>query len=186
MNKLVYLKEGDTMAEYIRALIVTKISIEKEEIERFFFQNEKTREGIEEKLSEFIDLNLYDFKKDKNYYIYTLKKDVLNHHLKSFLIEQMELIHNDDIINQLNYIDQLVDFFEDKYNHIEDISFSNRNYLKHTYLLENHYVYCEGIEYFKEGKVILENYYSFFRYISKLIQLSSTNPLSKTIYIDIY
>jgi len=126
-----------------------------------------------------IKIDLYDIEKSKNYYKLTLKDSVFSsQYLASFL---------NDFIQDLNIKDneertKLIEELKKDLSRESLIELAKTKYyinFQHSYIVENIYGFAFGrnirvqynyINFFMEGKVIMECYGTLFRYIENMLR----------------
>lgn len=175
------------MGCYIYVGIATKIIVEKKRggcRERVFSTDE-----ILDKLAKQFDLKLYNIAENNHVVGLELKDKMIEKYLYSFLYEQSyDLECGDKIRNELEILKdkdshQILQIFKDCA--IEYIYYNNQDYTRETYLDSDLKMYIEGLTYLSDGKVMIECYQEFFRYIHKLIRKSTDNPIKNATYLTI-
>ena len=175
------------MGNFLYISIATKIVV----LKRDCFNHIISSREIIEKMSRYFQLDLYFQSEDDNHVYFDLKEDVIKNNLCSFLKEHV--VNN----GESRYIDEYLDNIEllqnkttqevihfIKNEDIDYFNFYNSRYLKKTYLDNELKMYFEGINYIFDGKILIETYNSFFRYIHYRIRAPHKNPLEGTTFID--
>lgn len=173
------------MGQYIQLGICCKATISKRQMEESV-----TYEQLIEEMNKEINLDLYDITEDEEEYVFILKNENLKKgDLIKFLQEQYELCYaeKDDV-------KEIIDILEKTDNSNDIISIAKekkyQNFQYNDYVYEN--IYCtkwrhrisvqyELIVYFIQGKILMECYYDFLRYIENIISKNSSNKLSSTV-----
>lgn len=78
------------MGKYAKAVIATEIVVKKER--RFFNHNRDTTDEVLKELEKIINPDLYDVEENDDYVVLKLQSKVLRQNIKSFVLEQFELI----------------------------------------------------------------------------------------------
>ena len=78
------------MGKYAKAVIATEIVVKKER--RFFNHNRNTTDEVLKELEKIINPDLYDVEENDDYVVLKLQSKVLRQNIKSFVLEQFELI----------------------------------------------------------------------------------------------
>lgn len=175
------------MGQYIQAGICHGIMVRKKEME----QNRVTFEEFKEGLGKEVSLDLYEIDEVENGYIFYLKDEVLeNGELVKFLSEQYELLNINkdraekiiDSLKGLSKADDIIELAEQK-------SYENFYY---SSIYDN--IYCtiwkrrvmveyELMIFMVEGKIMMECYRRFLKYIENLIKKDSPYVISKTVKV---
>ena len=169
------------MGQYIQAGICNRIKVSKREME----QNRVNFEEFKEGLAKEISLELYEVEEFESAYIFSLRNDVLeNGDLVKFLVEQYELLNiakdrTVKIIDSLKAVGRADDIIElaeqKKYENFQSISIYDNIYCtlwEHRVMVE-----YEMMIFLLEGKIVMECYRRFLRYIENLIVKISSYEL---------
>lgn len=169
------------MGQYIQAGISNRIKVSKREME----QNRVNLEEFKEGLSKEVSLELYDVEELESSYIFSLRNNVLeNVELVKFLAEQYELLNiakdiTEKIIDSLeglNKADEIIELADQKkFENFQSISVYDNIYC--TMWERRVLVEYEMMIFMFEGKIIMESYRGFLRYIENLIVKSSSYEL---------
>lgn len=177
------------MGQYIQVGICCKVKISKIKMENSIVSYEEVIDG----LGKEIPLNLYKVKETDNSYNFILKEEILeNSQLPEFLLGQYKLFgaEGDRIeeiickLNKLNKFDDIISFSEQK------------KYENFQYTRVYNYIYCgkwehsvmveyELITFFLAGKIMMECYNRFLKYIEALIHKDNTYKVSEAIKVFI-
>lgn len=175
------------MGSYVHVNMATKIYVKKE--------NGRYRKEIInynlacQLLKESFNLDLYDSQETDEMIVFCLKNHIIEEYLYDFLREQsyylmcgeeirkeLEMIRNRDAESILQMLRECA---------LEYIHYVDYDMMSPSYLVNDLSICIESINYLSDGKIIMECYEEFFKYISHLIRLSFHNPLKDTTYIDI-
>ena len=177
------------MGQYIQAGICCRVKVSKKEMER----NKVSYENVVEGLAKEINIGLYEIFEVESGYIFSLKDEVLeNGQLDEFLTEQYRLFNADkdrieEIISKLkglNNADSIVEFAEKKkYENFQYISVYDNIYCGKWE--KGVMVEYELILFFLAGKIIMESYRIFLRYIESLIKKDNPYKVSETVKVFI-
>lgn len=169
------------MGEYIQAGICNRINVSKREMEENRVNFQEFKEGLAKEVS----LELYDFEEFESAYIFSLRNDVLeNGDLVKFLSEQYELLNiakdrADKIIDSLEGLSRADDIIElaemKKFENFQSISVYDNIYC--TMRERRVMVEYEMMIFMLEGKIMMESYRRFLRYLENLIVKSSSYEL---------
>ncbi|WP_297424645.1 hypothetical protein [Clostridium sp.] len=177
------------MGQYIQAGICYRIKISKEEMKRSKVSYEEIIEG----LAKEIQINIYEVNEIESGYIFSLKDEILeNGNLQEFLIEQYKALDVDedkmiDIVSrlkELSKVNDIIDFAKEKrYQNFQCSSVYD--YIYCTIWRDRVMVEYETILFMIEGKIIMECYRSFIRYIENLIKKSNIHRISEAVKVFI-
>ena len=78
---------------------------------------------------------------------------------------------------------QILQMFKDYV--LEYIYYNDQDYTRETYLDSDLKLYIEGITYLSDGKIMIECYQEFLRYIHRLIRKATDNPIKDATYLTI-
>ncbi|OOM09415.1 hypothetical protein [Clostridium saccharobutylicum] len=175
------------MGQYIQAGICHRIKVSKREME----QNRVNFEEFKEGLAKEVSLDLYEVEEFESAYIFSLRNDVLeNGDLVKFLVEQYELLNiaKDrakkiiDSLKGLNKADDIIELAEHKkFENFQSISVYDNIYctmLEHRVMVE-----YEMMIFMLEGKIMMECYRRFLRYIENLIVKNSSYELAGAVKV---
>lgn len=175
------------MGQYIQAGICNRIKVSKREMEENRVNFEEFKEGLAKEIS----LDLYEIEEVESGYIFSLKNDVLaNGDLEKFLSEQYELLNiaKDrakkiiDSLKGLSRADDIIELAErKKFENFQYISIYDNIYCtmwEHRVMVE-----YELMIFMLEGKIMMECYRRFLRYIEKLIKKDNPYVISKTVKV---
>ena len=90
--------------------------------------------------------------------------------------EEIEKLKNKDA-------HQILQMFKDYV--LEYIYYNDQDYTRETYLDSDLKLYIEGITYLSDGKIMIECYQEFLRYIHRLIRKATDNPIKDATYLTI-
>lgn len=154
-------------------------------------QNRVDFEELKEGLAKEISLELYEVEEFESAYIFSLRNDVLeNGKLAKFLAEQYELLNvaKDraekiiDSLKGLNKADDIIELAEQKsFENFQSISIYDNIYCtmwEHRVMVE-----YEMIIFMLEGKIMMECYRRFLRYLENLIVKSSSYELAGVVKV---
>ena len=178
------------MGQYIQAGICHRIKIRNTDIERYNVSFEQVKEA----LSKTISLDLYEINEVENGYIFELKDSILeNGELVNFLSEQYELLcldaeHNSrKIIDDLKALSSAADIIalanKKMYQHFQASRVYDNIYC--TIWRHNVMVEYEMMIFMLEGKVMMECYSRFLKYVEGLIKKNSSYQLNGAIKVII-
>ncbi|WP_160691688.1 hypothetical protein [Clostridium sp. C2-6-12] len=177
------------MGQYIQAGICHRIKVSKIEME----QNRVNFEELKEGFAKEVLLELYDVEEFESAYIFSLRNDVLeNGDLVKFLVEQYELLNiskdrTDKIIDSLkglNKADDIIELAEKKrFENFQCISVYDNIYC--TMRERRVMVEYEMMIFMLEGKIMMESYRRFLRYLENLIVKSSSYGLAGAVKVVI-
>lgn len=169
------------MGQYIQAGICNRITVIKREME----QNQVNFEEFKEALAKEVSLDLYEVEEFESAYIFSLRNDVLeNEGLVEFLAEEYELLNIEkgrakEIIDNLKGLNKADDIIElakkKKFENFQSISVYDNIYC--TMWERRVMVEYEMMIFLLEGKIMMECYKRFLRYIENLIVKSSSYEL---------
>ena len=175
------------MGCYIYVGIATKIIVEKRRggyRERIFSTDE-----ILDKLAGQFNLDLYNIAENSQVVGLALKDKVIESYLYDFLYEQSyDLECGKEIREEIEKLKnkdahQILQMF--KYYVLEYIYYNDQDYTRETYLDSDLKLYIEGITYLSDGKIMIECYQEFLRYIHRLIRKATDNPIKDATYLTI-
>ena len=173
------------MGEFLQTSIMYEATVPKKKKR---WMGAYSKDEILNVLGKYIDLELYEINEDEEDVKLVIKKDVFVNNLKTFLLEQRQLMPSDETETKLL---ELIDTRD--YEHIMgEIHATTYFDLFETdgsigYVLEDldTRVYFKGLCYFTEGKAWLECYYELCVYLGNLIRRSTDNPLKGSVIIHI-
>ena len=181
------------MGKYAKAVIATEIVVKKER--RFFNHNRDTTDEVLKELEKIIDPDLYYVEENDDYVVLKLQLKVLRQNIKSFVLEQFELIGKKTKIKES--AEKILTLFEQdafKIENLDDYIYEHENeYVGFNYFdgsgfnrryLSDLTLSFEGIMYLYEGKVSMEDFSDFSTYLHHLIRAYSKNPLKDTVILD--
>ena len=177
------------MGQYIQAGICYRIKVSSTEMERSKVSYEEIIEG----LAKEIPIDLYEMNESESGYIFLLKDEILeNGNLQEFLIEQYEALNVDedetrDIIGKLKELSKVVDIIDlAKEKRYQNFQYSSVcEYIDCTIWRCRVMVEYESIIFMIEGKIIMECYRNFLRYIENLIKKSNVHRISEAVKVFI-
>ena len=165
------------MGKYAKAVIATEIVVKKER--RFFNHNRDTTDEVLKELEKIIDPDLYDVEENDDYVVLKLQLKVLRQNIKSFVLEQFELIGKKTKIKES--AEKILTLFEQdafKIENLDDYIYEHENeYVGFNYFdgsgfnrryLSDLTLSFEGIMYLYEGKVSMEDFSDFSTYLHQL------------------
>lgn len=177
------------MGEYVQAGICYRIKVSKREMER----NKVTYEEAIEGLLKEVPVDLYEVREVETGYIFSLKDEVLEKgQLSEFLTEQYKLANADkdkageiiDKLKGLNKADDIIEFAEKKrYQNFQYSSIYNNIYCGKW--RERVMIEYELVIFMLEGKIIMEGYNKFLRYIEVLIKKDNPYKISEVVKVFI-
>lgn len=175
------------MGEYIQAGICNRINVSKREME----QNRVNFEELKEGLAKEVALDLYEVEEFESAYIFSLRDDILeNGDLVKFLSEQYELLNvaKDraekiiDSLEGLHKADEIIELADQKrFENFQSIGVYDNIYC--TMRERRVMVEYEMMIFMLEGKIMMESYRRFLRYIENLIVKSSSYQLSGAVKV---
>lgn len=173
------------MGQYIQAGICYRIKVSKIEMER----SKVSYEDIRKALSEEISIDLYEVKEAETGYIFSLQNKILETgNLPDFLMEQYKMLNVDkdrienimSNLQGLNKADDIIAFANEKrYQTFHYRSIYDNIYC--TIWRERVMVEYEAIIFMSEGKILMECYRDFLKYLENLIKKNNTNIISKAV-----
>jgi len=177
------------MGQYIQAGICYRVKVSRAEMERSKVSYEEIIEG----LAKEIPIDLYEMNESESGYIFLLKDEILeNGNLQEFLIEQYEALNVDedetrDIIGKLKELSKVVDIIDlAKEKRYQNFQYSSVcEYIDCTIWRCRVMVEYESIIFMIEGKIIMECYRNFLRYIENLIKKSNVHRISEAVKVFI-
>jgi len=133
-----------------------------------------------------IKIDLYDIEKIKNYYKLTLKESVFSsQHLASFLNDFIQDLNTKDDEERKKLIEELkTDLSRESLIELAKTKYYIN--FQHSYIIEHIYGFSFGrdirvqynyINFFMEGKVIMECYGTLFRYIENMLRKNHNEEL---------
>ena len=182
-------REELIMGQYVQAGICNKVIIYKDELE-----GKVTYEELIEGMNKELNLELYNISDEENTYVFSLKSELLDKDkLIEFLKEQYDLCDLDtastqeviDKLKKVNNSDEIINLAKEK---------KYQNFCYNSYIYGN--IYCtkwqyrvmvqyELVLYLIEGKIMMECYYDFLKYIENLIRKNSKNELNSAVKVVI-
>lgn len=176
------------MGQYLFFNIATQIVIPKKQTNDLDFQEGYSQKEIVQRISQYFDISLFNIIEDNDIISLTLKDEVTKKYLYTFLKEHLSYLHHQNYIDEIDKIKNMGTQEVIQYLKNEDIDyvyFNNQDYLKYTYLDDKIKIYCEGIYYLFEGKILLEYEQNLFTYFHQIIRKLHHNPLEGAVYISI-
>ncbi|XID95844.1 hypothetical protein ACF3MZ_15525 [Paenibacillaceae bacterium WGS1546] len=161
------------MGQYLQLGICHQMWIQKREIA------EVSIEQVNREVGKFVDLNLFNFEETEEYICFTIKKKLIEEQLKKFLEEQFALYdegYEEEFSSVLSEIaeksfDKMIELAKEKefrffqYSNVyDDIEISPWRTVR---------VQTSLLVIFVEGKLFMESYNSYLRYLEKLVRASS-------------
>ena len=177
------------MGQYIGCGIATKLTVRKKSDRTW---NELPREELLNILSKQLDLSIFSVAEDDEYLYLTVKEELLENNILSFINEQLLKINSKYYKDDLDKLKKLKGKkYQDLLEEAEDGSISSfdlmegNKYSNNVSYLTNgdHECYADTIVYFCEGKVLMECYYHLFKYMRKLIIEGSKNPIKNAVMV---
>lgn len=175
------------MGQYIQFGICYNLEVDKKQMN----SNVVSYDDLVDGLSKEFDLDLYNIHEDDNKYIFSIKNEVLeNGKLDPFLLEQYKLFaeprdKSEEILNklkELNKIEEIIEFAQQKpYQNFQYSSMYKTIYCGKWKWKIN--VQIEMITFFLAGKIMMESYYSFLKYIEALIRKENKYKVSGAIKV---
>lgn len=178
---------GFSLGQYVEAGVCFSIRISKKQMESNKISYEEALEGLSKELS----LNSYDIQEVESGYIFNLKDEVLEKgKLIEFLMEQYKLFNahkdkSEQIINklkELNNANDIIEFAEQKkYENFQYSSIYDNIYCgewQHRLMVE-----YELIVFLVAGKIMMEGYKGFLRYIENLIRKDNSHEISEAVKV---
>lgn len=175
------------MGQYIQAGICNRIKVSKREME----ENRVDFEDFKEGLAKEVQIDLYEIEEVEGGYVFLLRNDVLeNGDLVKFLSEQYELLNipkdrAEKIIDSLKVVSRADDIIElaeqKKYENFQYSSIYDNVYCtmwEHRVMVE-----YEMMIFMLEGKIMMESYRRFIRYLENLIVKSGSYELSGAVKV---
>ncbi|WDM21283.1 hypothetical protein [Paenibacillus polymyxa] len=167
------------MGQYLQMGICHQMLIEKKGIG-------KTKiEEIERELGKLVDLRLFDFKETEDIFSFTIMESVVKEQLQNFLKDQFALYdqsYKEDFCSVLSEVaqkqslEQIVGLAKE----MEFRFFQYSDVTDHVAISPWSRVCVETslMLFFFEGKILMEGYNSYLRYLEKLVRASSRQAIS--------
>jgi len=175
------------VGEYIQEGICYKVKVSKSRMENNKINYEEVMEGLVKQ----IPLKSYDVSETENNYSFTLKDDMLeNGQLIEFLTEQYKLLNVNEneskeifaTLNDLKKSDDIIKFAKKKA--YENFHFSTIYYnLDCGKWRKSIMVEYELVNFYIVGKIQMECYNGFLKYIEMLIKLNNKYKVSEAVKI---
>lgn len=145
---------------------------------------------ITDMLDPWFNMQLYDAKELEDSVIFTLKKDVIQEHFLSFLMEQTQLMQDYDAeVIQKDVEDLKSRKLSDYMAWIKEsrmlscLWYGECTMVSPWYCSEKLHMGVDGVDYLLEGKAIMECYDGLFAYIHNMVRKTSENPLKDTVAV---
>lgn len=177
------------MGQYIQAGICYRIKVSKREMEL----SKVSYDDIIEALTKEIPIDLYKVDEVESGYIFSLKDEILeNGNLPEFLMEQYKLLNADE-----DRVEDIIDKLKDLSKANDIINFAKeKRYQNFQYSCVYDNIYCtiwrhrvmaeyESIIFMTEGKIIMECYRNFLRYIENIIKNENVHTISQAVKVFI-
>lgn len=179
-------KECLDMGQFIRLRVANELYVSKKD--RWGFACDVNK--IADMLNPWFDLLLYDVKEFENSVLFTLKKDVIQEHFLSFLLEQTQVIDDfcaEEIKEDVEALKSrnLPDYMKwiNESRMLSCLWYGESTIVSSLYCSGKLCMGVDGVDYLVEGKAIMECYNSLFTYIHNMIRKTSVNPLKDTVVV---
>lgn len=173
------------MGQYLTVGVATKIFIEK---------GGEEKENLRDEFNKNFNLKLYDIYEEENYFILTLKKEMLEKNISKLIGEMKQKARQtgeedyNNIERELNKkkYDEILEIAKEKklyrFQFFEGSKFTNDvGYI----LKESRIAFCDIIGIEMDGKVFFECYYDIFYFLRNSIIESLKNELKDAIVVTL-